>query len=505
MSKEVVLKNFKAKCIKKKGNKEKCVIIRTKVPKTKTKTKTVTRNKNSIPDIREQRKRYFTLLDAIDKRKAKAKGDAISGNELTKLLRELIDKLKKPPTQTPSKPKTNTTSTQATEQPPETRTTSTQATEPVEEKSIDPEKFNASQLAAEKYYNDVIQSQRKFNRESIEKARKKEESIRQRQLRENIQEQLRVNKAAEKARKAEKAKKADEQKQKEADAKKKAKEIASVLKTETAAKKAEKEAEKAEAKAKAEAPQSKPILDLMKEQQQKPEALKKKKEKDKLDKQLKDKEQAITDLGNKINEEDDQEKKDALRTDMLALSSEHGDILTEMDNLGLRLSQGRGKTDDGLFDYQIDELLTGTPYYQGVISADEIPLIKPAKKISFVMNTDVSSGKGKHWVAVYIDAEDDYEINYYDSLGDPPSDMFMRDIKKLADKVSPIYQLRMKINSIRSQKDDSTTCGYMAVAFIRKRLRMSFKDATGFKEPTDDNTKKGEAEAEKIKDKFDNI
>lgn len=161
---------------------------------------------------------------------------------------------------------------------------------------------------------------------------------------------------------------------------------------------------------------------------------------------------------------------------------------------------GKGDTDyGGMYDHQIESAMDHIKNFQGVIAADEIPLLKIKPNMSFVMNTDPRSKPGEHWVCCYIDSSGpDKSINYYDPFGDQPSDLFMKDIKKVVDKLNPKHMLRFKVNEVKNQDVNSDNCGWHCINFLRKRADgESFKEATGFKQQ--DNSKEMEKEAEQIK------
>ena len=98
----------------------------------------------------------------------------------------------------------------------------------------------------------------------------------------------------------------------------------------------------------------------------------------------------------------------------------------------------------GLYDLQINEFMR--PFdkfgYLRTFSSDELPKVaqeiiemKNGKesyknKISFILNLDNSKGKGTHWVAVFIDLSFDQSLEYLDSFGEPPTENFMKNIKK---------------------------------------------------------------------------
>jgi len=92
-----------------------------------------------------------------------------------------------------------------------------------------------------------------------------------------------------------------------------------------------------------------------------------------------------------------------------------------------------------------------------------------------VLNTDVSDGPGKHWVCVFIDLrnEDEWSIEYFDSLGDKPFyniNYWMRQNKDYIER-----RLKQKINIYLASKNIchqklNTECGIYCLYYIRKRL-----------------------------------
>lgn len=100
--------------------------------------------------------------------------------------------------------------------------------------------------------------------------------------------------------------------------------------------------------------------------------------------------------------------------------------------------------------------------YYGTLSADYFNIYPEQIKkicnsntpIGIIFNTDISSGKGEHWVSIYITKE---EVFYFDSNGDKPNKYINSFIKKLKKKVYT--------NSVEYQKRDGV-CGMYAIEFI---------------------------------------
>ena len=162
--------------------------------------------------------------------------------------------------------------------------------------------------------------------------------------------------------------------------------------------------------------------------------------------------------------------------------------------------EGTGKEEGGLYDDQIDNVMENykNKGFKGVYALDEIDKIPVSNKMGVVLNLDKSNEPGSHWVALYIDADDDQAVEYYDSYGEDPPESLMKDIKGLIDKINPSTYLKFKINKIKQQSENSDSCGIMAMQFLIDRFNgKPFVDCTGWSE-----VKKSEKKAEKFKKKL---
>lgn len=98
----------------------------------------------------------------------------------------------------------------------------------------------------------------------------------------------------------------------------------------------------------------------------------------------------------------------------------------------------------------------------GVFAADHLPSVLPATPCGFIVNTDISSRPGTHWLALFVR---DNTVDFFDSYGQSPrayDPSFTR----------WIYQrgLRARINRKRMQSDFSNVCGLYCLYFLRQRL-----------------------------------
>lgn len=122
-------------------------------------------------------------------------------------------------------------------------------------------------------------------------------------------------------------------------------------------------------------------------------------------------------------------------------------------------------------------------YFVGVFAIDKFP-----KRIKyrhcFIGNTDVSTGPGEHWIAIFKSKPDTLEI--FDSLGIGAKKK--RLYLKYLQKVKGITYI--DINKTRFQSDTSSSCGKFVIYYLIRRLYnpdLSYKQflRISFKKPWD--------------------
>lgn len=118
---------------------------------------------------------------------------------------------------------------------------------------------------------------------------------------------------------------------------------------------------------------------------------------------------------------------------------------------------------------------------------------RPCDTFGCVLNTDVSSGRGKHWVAVFGDCrgEGEWSVEYFNSAGNPPPPPVTRWLENSAARLAEFRAghprtygtgavVPVPLTDMRHQ-DSQTECGLYALYFIRRRLEgapyIEFKDA----------------------------
>ena len=142
--------------------------------------------------------------------------------------------------------------------------------------------------------------------------------------------------------------------------------------------------------------------------------------------------------------------------------------------------------------------MKGYSDFAGVCAIDQIHKLPVKKCMGWIMNLDPVSKMGSHWVACLLDARKEMAVEYYDSLADDVPEEFMYRIKDIIDKLKlPVY-LKMKINKVKRQADNTNTCGFHACKFLMDRFRgVPFVECSGYNE-----VKKGEKSVKKLKEKF---
>lgn len=112
---------------------------------------------------------------------------------------------------------------------------------------------------------------------------------------------------------------------------------------------------------------------------------------------------------------------------------------------------------------------------------------RPMRAAACILNTDVSTGAGKHWVCVFVDARDGrggsaaapVTIEYFNSAGNPPPRAVTRWMEAAREKLlgageirgrGPVAHVETKVvTSVAHQRGD-TECGLYALFYIRSRL-----------------------------------
>ena len=115
---------------------------------------------------------------------------------------------------------------------------------------------------------------------------------------------------------------------------------------------------------------------------------------------------------------------------------------------------------------------TGTCLVDSLCSLDIVSLYKKGyTQIGIIFNTDVSTGPGQHWVALFCDIGNELEyprITYFDSYAEKPEKEVQRLMKRWKERwdATGIHKKPMEAtyNKVRHQYQDSE-CGVYCVYF----------------------------------------
>ena len=113
-----------------------------------------------------------------------------------------------------------------------------------------------------------------------------------------------------------------------------------------------------------------------------------------------------------------------------------------------------------LTNFEIQKYYKNEPRFNGVYSRDNLPKIKDE---GFVINLDEYSNIGTHWVALYVqNNNNDDNVIYFDSFG---VEHIPKEIKAFINNKNIIT------NIFRIQAYDSIMCGYFCNGFIDFMLK----------------------------------
>jgi len=104
---------------------------------------------------------------------------------------------------------------------------------------------------------------------------------------------------------------------------------------------------------------------------------------------------------------------------------------------------------------------------------------RPSHCFGCILNTDVSSGDGKHWVAVFVDCRPDdpatpWTVEYFNSVGNPPPKAVVRWMESRRAQLAAYRRDGGPVESVpvssMDHQESQTECGLYALYFIRRRL-----------------------------------
>jgi len=142
---------------------------------------------------------------------------------------------------------------------------------------------------------------------------------------------------------------------------------------------------------------------------------------------------------------------------------------------------------------ELGEYMKQFPAFKGALYLSELPKFKfPQEKlwgIIILLPPPTPSGKDiGHFVAMVFDTQFYHEIDFFDSFGRTPEELNVSEeithfIQRFLKEKNPILQLKLKINTLKKQKNEENRCGTFVVQFLIDRIvnRKNFKQSTGFK------------------------
>jgi len=125
--------------------------------------------------------------------------------------------------------------------------------------------------------------------------------------------------------------------------------------------------------------------------------------------------------------------------------------------------------DDKLGKINISEVFEGKVPLE--IGRKEV-VLRPANTFACVLNTDTSSGPGKHWVALFVDNRDPVcTIEYFNSAGNPPTKPVVRWMAKAKKRLAHkgVAAEIVAVTDVDHQ-ESQTECGVYTLYYVRRRL-----------------------------------
>lgn len=103
---------------------------------------------------------------------------------------------------------------------------------------------------------------------------------------------------------------------------------------------------------------------------------------------------------------------------------------------------------------------------------------RPFRRMACVLNTDVSTGRGKHWVCLFMNCpkDDQWTIEYFNSSGNPPTKEInswvarvLPEFNAMDQKYGPKLGTKFVYYNVQHQRSRSE-CGMYCLFYIRARL-----------------------------------
>ena len=137
------------------------------------------------------------------------------------------------------------------------------------------------------------------------------------------------------------------------------------------------------------------------------------------------------------------------------------------------------KSKEGLDSPFLEKCLLGVKYFVGVFPQDALLRNKFVTPACFIVNLDVSSQPGSHWIAIYLDNSN---VEVFDSLGLDPT-TWSRKPTILLNFIREKSRTRKLRISRKIQPVSSNFCGVFCLFFLILRSILSYRKICDFFSP----------------------
>jgi hypothetical protein len=130
---------------------------------------------------------------------------------------------------------------------------------------------------------------------------------------------------------------------------------------------------------------------------------------------------------------------------------------------------------DPLHRYNMHDIYNGKHKKNTIMGTVKLP----CRTFGCAINTDVTAGKGKHWMALFVDmrGSEVWTIEFFNSTGAPPQKSIVNWMKKtkenLEDYLNQIgkkIKVEIIITSHLEHQESNTECGLYTLFYIRARI-----------------------------------
>jgi hypothetical protein len=127
---------------------------------------------------------------------------------------------------------------------------------------------------------------------------------------------------------------------------------------------------------------------------------------------------------------------------------------------------------DPLHRYNMHDIYNGKHKKNTIMGTVKLP----CRTFGCAINTDVTAGKGKHWMALFVDmrGSEVWTIEFFNSTGAPPQKSIVNWMKKTKDDLDSKLDFKpdaeICIVSSLEHQESNTECGLYTLFYIRARL-----------------------------------